>query len=72
MLCYKSSPCVSEREEGPLRGSDRGDTRKAGGRHAIGRLHGRIPQAGPLLNVPPAPATVEDSRLAWRRFRGFF
>jgi len=29
------------------------------------------PQAGPLLNVPPAPATVEDSRLAWRRFRGF-
>ena len=22
------------------------------------------PQAGPLLNVPPAPATVKDSRLA--------
>ena len=46
--CCVTSPrraCRSA-EEGPLWGSDRGDTRKAGGRHAIGRLHGRIPAGG--------------------------
>ena len=46
--CCVTSPrraCRSA-EEGPLRGSDRGDTRKAGGRHGIGRLHGRIPASG--------------------------
>ena len=56
--CGVTSPrraCRSA-EEGPLRGSDRGDTRKAGGRHALGRLHGRIPAGGGPAQRSDAPS----------------
>jgi hypothetical protein len=56
-------------EEGPLWGSDRGDTRKAGGRHAIGRLHGRIPASGAAVEAEQGPQLYLGMRPEIRRTR---
>jgi len=69
--CCVTSPrraCRSA-EEGPLRGSDRGDTRKAGGRHAIGRLHGRIPASGAAVEAEQGPQLYLGMRPEIRRTR---
>ena len=69
--CCVTSPrraCRSA-EEGPLRGSDRGDTRKAGGRHAIGRLHGRIPASGAAVEAEQGPQLQLGMRPEIRRTR---
>ena len=69
--CCVTSPrraCRSA-EEGPLWGSDRGDTRKAGGRHAIGRLHGRIPASGAAVEAEQGPQLYLGMRPEIRRTR---
>ncbi len=69
--CCVTSPrraCRSA-EEGPLWGSDRGDTRKAGGRHAIGRLHGRIPASGAAVEAEQGPQLYLGMRPEIRRKR---
>jgi hypothetical protein len=67
--CGVTSPrraCRSA-EEGPLWGSDRGDTRHAGGRHAIGRLHGRIPASGAAVEAEQGPQLYLGMRPEIRR-----
>jgi hypothetical protein len=69
--CGVTSPrraCRSA-EEGPLRGSDRGDTRQAGGRHAIGRLHGRFPASGAAVEAEQGPQLQLGMRPEIRRTR---
>jgi hypothetical protein len=69
--CCVTSPrraCRSA-EEGTLWGSDRGDTRQAGGRHAIGRLHGRIPASGAAVEAEQGPQLYLGMRPEIRRTR---
>src|SRR5882724_6404436 len=69
--CCVTSPrraCRSA-EEGPLWGSDRGDTRQAGGRHAIRRLHGRIPASGAAVEAEQGPQLYLGMRPEIRRTR---
>src|SRR6185436_16932174 len=66
---------VSERGRGaPLGISDRGDTREAGERHAMGRLHGHIPASGAPAPRSTGPVTTQAPHLAQpkniRLFRG--
>ena len=69
--CCVTSPCRACRsaEEGPLWGSDRGDTREAGDRHAIGRLHGRIPASGAAVEAEQGPQLQLGMRPEIRRTR---
>jgi len=69
--CCVPSPCRACRsvEEGPFWGSDRGDTREAGGRHAVGQLHGRIPASGAAVEAEQGPQLYLGMRPEIRRTR---